>query len=97
MSKDNDEIFLSSPIFLKTLERKQVIKGNISDHPFVKFDEASPLMVVPLVLTALLSLLLGLFPGVFPNFYQLQQCLSYQLPIPLRESSHADPFGSLQA
>ena len=38
---------------------------------FVKFDEASPLMVVPLVLTALLSLYLGLFPGVFPNFYQL--------------------------
>ncbi len=38
---------------------------------FVKYDEASPLMVVPLVLTASISLLLGLFPGAFPNIYQL--------------------------
>lgn len=38
---------------------------------FTKFDEASPLMVVPLVLTALLSLFLGLMPnGVF-HFYRL--------------------------
>jgi multicomponent Na+:H+ antiporter subunit D len=38
---------------------------------FTKFGEASPLMVVPLVLTTLFSLLLGLFPDRFPYFYQL--------------------------
>lgn len=38
---------------------------------FVKFGEASPLMVIPLVLTAIFSLLLGLFPDRFPYFYQL--------------------------
>lgn len=38
---------------------------------FRKVDEASPLMVIPLVLTAVLSLLLGVFPdGVF-HFYRL--------------------------
>ena len=42
----------------------------VSDR-FQHFDEASPLMVIPLVLTAALSLLLGLFPnGVF-HFYRL--------------------------
>jgi multicomponent Na+:H+ antiporter subunit D len=38
---------------------------------FTKFGEASPLMVVPLVLTAVFSLLMGLFPAQFPSFYQL--------------------------
>jgi multicomponent Na+:H+ antiporter subunit D len=38
---------------------------------FVKYDEASPLMVVPLVLTALLSLFLGLFPDRIFDLYQL--------------------------
>jgi multicomponent Na+:H+ antiporter subunit D len=38
---------------------------------FTKFGEASLLMVVPLVLTAVFSLLMGLFPAQFPNFYQL--------------------------
>lgn len=38
---------------------------------FTRFDEASPLLVVPLVLTAILSLLMGVFPDRIPNFFQL--------------------------
>ncbi|MFC1930808.1 monovalent cation/H+ antiporter subunit D family protein [Chloroflexota bacterium] len=38
---------------------------------FTKFGEASPLMVVPLVMTAVFSILLGIFPDRFPYFYQL--------------------------
>lgn len=38
---------------------------------FIEFGEASPLMVVPLVITALLSLLLGLFPDQIVHLYQL--------------------------
>jgi len=38
---------------------------------FAKFGEASPLMVIPLLLTAVFSLLLGLFPDRVPYFYQL--------------------------
>jgi multicomponent Na+:H+ antiporter subunit D len=37
---------------------------------FKKFDEASPLMVVPLVITAILALMLGVYPdGVFRLFW----------------------------
>jgi multicomponent Na+:H+ antiporter subunit D len=43
----------------------------VRSDKFTRFGEASPLMVVPLVLTALFSLLLGLFPGQVPYFYQL--------------------------
>jgi multicomponent Na+:H+ antiporter subunit D len=38
---------------------------------FTKFGEASPLMVVPLVITAVLSLLMGIFPDRVPYFFQL--------------------------
>ena len=38
---------------------------------FTRFGEASPMLVIPLVVTAVLSLLLGLFPDQIPNFYQL--------------------------
>jgi len=38
---------------------------------FVKYDEASPFMVVPLIITAALSLFLGMFPDYVPDFYQL--------------------------
>ncbi len=38
---------------------------------FTKFGEASPLMIVPLAITAILSLLLGLFPDRVPYFFQL--------------------------
>ena len=40
-------------------------------NKFIKFGEASPLMVVPLVITAVLSLLMGLFPDRIPYFFQL--------------------------
>ncbi len=40
-------------------------------HSFSKYDEASPLMVIPLVLTAGLSLFLGLFPDKIFHLYQL--------------------------
>ncbi|MBM4448268.1 MAG: monovalent cation/H+ antiporter subunit D family protein, partial [Chloroflexi bacterium] len=38
---------------------------------FTRFGEASPLMVVPLMITAVLSLLMGLFPDRLPYFFQL--------------------------
>jgi formate hydrogenlyase subunit 3/multisubunit Na+/H+ antiporter MnhD subunit len=43
----------------------------LSSDEFSKFDEASSLMVVPLLITAVLSLFLGIFPEYLPNFYQL--------------------------
>ncbi len=41
-----------------------------SDKP-MKFAEASPLLVVPLIITAVLSVVLGLFQHQVPYFYQL--------------------------
>ena len=38
---------------------------------FPRFNEASPLMVVPLAITAVLSVLMGLFPNQFPYFFEL--------------------------
>jgi len=38
---------------------------------FTRFGEASPLMVVPLAITAVLSLLMGIFPDRVPYFFQL--------------------------
>ena len=38
---------------------------------FTKLGEASPLMVVPLAITAVLSLLMGIFPDRVPYFFQL--------------------------
>lgn len=38
---------------------------------FTRFGEASPLLVIPLVITAVLSLLMGLFPDRVPYFFQL--------------------------
>jgi multicomponent Na+:H+ antiporter subunit D len=41
-----------------------------SSSEFRKFDEASPLLVVPLVITAVLALMLGIYPdGVFRLFW----------------------------
>jgi len=47
-------------------------------NPAVPFEhgEASPAMVIPLVITALLSLLLGLYPDLFFNFYRLAVAVS---------------------
>jgi multicomponent Na+:H+ antiporter subunit D len=41
----------------------------IKSDKFTKFGEASPLMVVPLVITAIFSILLGLFPDQVSHFY----------------------------
>lgn len=38
---------------------------------FTRFGEASPLLVVPLAITAVLSLLMGIFPDRVPYFFQL--------------------------
>jgi multicomponent Na+:H+ antiporter subunit D len=38
---------------------------------FTRFGEASPLLFVPLVITAVLSLLMGIFPDRVPYFFQL--------------------------
>jgi multicomponent Na+:H+ antiporter subunit D len=42
-----------------------------SSPRFTKFDEASPLLVTPLVTTALLALLLGIFPDLLLSWYSL--------------------------
>jgi multicomponent Na+:H+ antiporter subunit D len=42
-----------------------------SSSRFTKFDEASPLLVAPLVATALLALVLGLFPDLLLPWYSL--------------------------
>lgn len=44
-----------------------------------KYGEASPLMVVPIVITAALSILFGLFPNLFFNFYDLAVDISSSL------------------
>jgi multicomponent Na+:H+ antiporter subunit D len=44
-----------------------------------KYGEASPLMVVPIVITALLSILFGLFPNLFFNFFDLAADISTTL------------------
>ena len=43
---------------------------------FAKFDEAPPLMVVPLCTTAALALVLGLFPNLFFDFFELASGIS---------------------
>ena len=49
-----------------------VVRAFFNSSPdFSKYDEASLLMVVPLVLTAILSVLLGLFPDQFFYLYHL--------------------------
>jgi multicomponent Na+:H+ antiporter subunit D len=42
-----------------------------SSKDFTKFDEASPLMVIPLLFTAAFSLLLGIYPDGILHFYSL--------------------------
>jgi multicomponent Na+:H+ antiporter subunit D len=49
-----------------------VLNGFFKSSPrFNKFDEASPLLVVPLAATALLALVLGLFPDLLLPWYSL--------------------------
>jgi len=42
-----------------------------SSKDFTKFDEAAPLMVLPLLFTAAFSLLLGIYPDGIFHFYSL--------------------------
>jgi multicomponent Na+:H+ antiporter subunit D len=42
-----------------------------SSNRFTKFDEASPLMVLPLALTAALALILGIYPDGIFRFYSI--------------------------
>jgi multicomponent Na+:H+ antiporter subunit D len=42
-----------------------------SSNDFTKFDEASPLMVIPLLSTAVLALILGIYPDGIFHFYSL--------------------------
>ncbi len=44
-----------------------------------KYGEASPLMVVPIMVTAILSVLFGLFPNLFFGFYDLAVDISLSL------------------
>jgi multicomponent Na+:H+ antiporter subunit D len=44
-----------------------------------KYGEASPFMVVPIVITATLSLLFGLFPNLFFNFFDLASAIAASL------------------
>jgi len=44
-----------------------------------KYGEASPFMVVPLMVTAILSILLGLFPDLFFGFFQLASAVAASL------------------
>lgn len=44
-----------------------------------KYGEASPFMVVPLVVTAILSVLFGLFPDLFFGFFQLASAVAASL------------------
>ncbi|MEX2463118.1 MAG: monovalent cation/H+ antiporter subunit D family protein, partial [Balneolaceae bacterium] len=43
------------------------------------YGEASPLMVVPLVLTAILSILFGLFPNLFFGLFDLANLIATSL------------------
>ncbi|MGF1670370.1 MAG: monovalent cation/H+ antiporter subunit D family protein [Balneolaceae bacterium] len=44
-----------------------------------KYGEASPLMVVPIMITALLSVILGMFPDLFFHFFELATNISQTL------------------
>jgi multicomponent Na+:H+ antiporter subunit D len=47
-----------------------------SSEDFVSYNEASPLMVVPIVMTALMSVVLGLWPNFLVHFYDLALAVS---------------------
>ncbi|HXG00563.1 MAG TPA: monovalent cation/H+ antiporter subunit D family protein [Bacteroidota bacterium] len=51
------------PIILRAFFRES--------HEFEKYQEASPMMVVPIVATAVLSVLFGLWPNLLVNFYDI--------------------------
>jgi multicomponent Na+:H+ antiporter subunit D len=63
---------LNAAYFFPIVQRAFFRRGrDLKDHK-----EASPLMVVPLALTALLSLFLGLYPDLFFKFYRLAKSVA---------------------
>jgi multicomponent Na+:H+ antiporter subunit D len=60
---------LNAAYFLPIVVR--AFAGSSSD--FVKFDEAPPLMLIPLLCTALLAVLLGTWPDGIFHFYSLSR------------------------
>lgn len=66
---------LNAGYFFPILHRAYFKKG----EGLEKYGEASPLMVVPIVITAALSVLFGLFPNLFFNFFDLAVDISSTL------------------
>lgn len=54
--------------FFPIIQRAYFRKG---DESLSKYGEASPFMVVPIMITAVLSLIFGIFPDLFFNFYEI--------------------------
>ncbi|MEX0769711.1 MAG: monovalent cation/H+ antiporter subunit D family protein [Balneolaceae bacterium] len=62
--------------FFPIIHRAYFRKG---DESLGTHGEASPFMVVPIMITALLSVVFGLFPDLFFNFYELAQSIATNL------------------
>src|SRR6056297_3342206 len=66
---------LNAGYFFPIIHRAYFKKG----EGLEKYGEASPFMVVPIVITATLSVLFGLFPNLFFNFFDLAAQISASL------------------
>jgi multicomponent Na+:H+ antiporter subunit D len=66
---------LNAGYFFPIIHRAYFKKG----EGLEKYGEASPFMVVPIVVTATLSVLFGLFPNLFFNFFDLAAQISASL------------------
>lgn len=66
---------LNAGYFFPIIHRAYFKKG----EGLEKYGEASPFMVVPIVVTATLSVLFGLFPNIFFNFFDLAAQISSSL------------------
>ncbi|MEX0994059.1 MAG: monovalent cation/H+ antiporter subunit D family protein, partial [Balneolaceae bacterium] len=62
--------------FFPIIHRAYFRKG---DETIEGHGEASPFMVVPIMITALLSVVFGLFPDLFFNFYELAHSIAINL------------------
>jgi len=66
---------LNAGYFFPIIHRAYFKKG----EGLEKYGEASPFMVVPIIITATLSVLFGLFPNLFFNFFDLAAQISESL------------------
>ena len=80
---------LNAGYFFPILYRAYFKTGSGLEHA----KEASPFMVVPLVITALLSVLFGLFPNLFFNFLDLATDISQSLFAIVTDTAGADVSG----